>query len=131
MLLYWLLSSLLWSTEASDPKPYEMRKTMWVTSFGGSESSFNRPLCKDVPAFNATCISDGTTLHALLKEALPASYVLTGAEFNIYGVTPEDTSARGFNLFVVSDPQQLDLTLTGPWRLAMVCTHICWILCFS
>jgi hypothetical protein len=84
------------------PAPREMRETRWLTSFEGATSSaFNRPQCDSFQIFNATCIADGTTLKSMVYDPFNESYILTDAEFNVYGVTGDGKTARGFNLFVV------------------------------
>lgn len=103
-----LFCSLVWLAGAVSPKPFEMRDTRWVTSFAGTNTPFSRPECKP-NAFNAVCIKDGTTLQGLLGASLPGSYLLTDVEWNVYGVTGE-TSARGFNVFVVRFKATSELT---------------------
>lgn len=96
--MLWLFSFLL-LVGASSPKPHQMRETRWVTALGDKSTVFNRPQCS--LNFNATCISDGTTITSFISDPLDPAYLLTDVEFNVYGVTAGDDQARGYNIFIV------------------------------
>eukprot|EP01127_Copromyxa_protea_P022395 TRINITY_DN8009_c0_g1_i1.p1 TRINITY_DN8009_c0_g1~~TRINITY_DN8009_c0_g1_i1.p1 ORF type:complete len:759 (+),score=106.22 TRINITY_DN8009_c0_g1_i1:3-2279(+) len=99
MILCLMLIQLGLSFGALSERPLEMRTTIPFTSFDSSSHTFNRPQCSQSPV-TATCLLDGETIKMVVPNPLSESYMLTNAEFNVYGVTDDDTMARGFNMFV-------------------------------